>query len=368
MGLWLVAGGTVPASEGKKDKEEKKKTAAKDGDKADKPSLIGVPIPIADPALGVGLAAAGLYTLTLGGSEKPSTFGVGAFWTSSNSWGAAIGARTHLNKDRLRVNGGLGLAQLNYDFFGVGNDSGQSGDSIPIEQSVDFFTAESLFRLGKHLYLGPRYRILNVDTVIDLQGVLPPGLTPPDDELDAVSAFLGLHFEWDSRDNEFSATRGQLMDFYASFFDEIFASDFEFQSYWFDYNRYTSIKKNERRIVAWRATACNVTDGAPFYELCAIGIHDAFRGYQGGRYRDRLSVTAQAEYRWEFIKRWVGAVFGGVAQVAADASDLTFDNVLPAAGIGFRWMVVPARRIDVRVDYAWGEGDSGLYISVGEAF
>ena len=59
LGLLLVAGGTISASENKKD--------------PDKPSLIGVPIPIADPTIGYGLAAAGLYTLKMGGSEKPST-------------------------------------------------------------------------------------------------------------------------------------------------------------------------------------------------------------------------------------------------------------------------------------------------------
>jgi len=365
LGLSLLTGGTIAADE---KESESKSGSAKGVDKENKPSLIGVPIPIADPTLGAGLAAAGLYTLNLGGSEKPSTFGVGAFWTSSNSWGAGLGGRAHLNRDRLRVSGGLGLAQLNYDFFGVGNDSGQSGDSIPIEQEAYFLTAQMLFRLKKNVYLGPQYRILDVDTEIGTTRVIPPGLELPDEDLEAVTAFLGLHFEWDSTDNEFSATRGHLLDFYASVYDEAFASDFEFQSYWLAYNQYHSIKKNERRIVAWRATACNVTDGAPFYELCAIGIRDAFRGYQGGRYRDNISLTAQAEYRWEFVKRWVAAVFGGVGQVSETVSDLTFDNIRPAGGLGFRWMVVPARRIAVRVDYAWGEGDSGLYISVGEAF
>ena len=34
----------------------------------------------------------------------------------------------------------------------------------------------------------------------------------------------------------------------------------------------------------------------PFYDLCLLGQYQDSRGYQTGQYRDRVMLTAQAEY------------------------------------------------------------------------
>jgi len=41
----------------------------------------------------------------------------------------------------------------------------------------------------------------------------------------------------------------------------------------------------------------------PFYELCLLGQYQDSRGYQTGQYRDRVMLTAQAEYRLELWKK-----------------------------------------------------------------
>ena len=99
-----------------------------------------------------------------------------------------------------------------------------------------------------------------------------------------------------------------------------------------------------------------------------IGINDAFRGYFTGRYRDKVSLTVQAEYRWQFFKRWSAVAFGGVAEVARDFDQFSTDNLLPALGVGVRWMAAEKNRINVRLDYAVGKDDGYFYLSVGEAF
>lgn len=116
-----------------------------------------------------------------------------------------------------------------------------------------------------------------------------------------------------------------------------------------------SIRKDNRHIFAVRGTACYATSDAPFYELCSIGIKDKFRGYPGMQYIDQFSVTAQAEFRWEVVPRWIVAFFGGVAQVAPDAGSLNSSNLLPAAGVGARFMMAEKSRIGMRLDLAYGE-------------
>ena len=69
-----------------------------------------------------------------------------------------------------------------------------------------------------------------------------------------------------------------------------------------------------------------------------------------------------------FYKRWGMVVFGGLGQVAPGLFDFTSNNLIPSIGLGGRFLVATENRINVRVDYAWGEDSQALYISVGEAF
>ncbi len=37
-------------------------------------------------------------------------------------------------------------------------------------------------------------------------------------------------------------------------------------------------------------------------------------------------------------------------------------------GLGLRFMVLPAKRINIRVDFAWSTGSNAVHLSVGDAF
>jgi outer membrane protein assembly factor BamA len=212
---------------------------------------------------------------------------------------------------------------------------------------------------------------VSLDTRVDLSGLPLIGDRPniPDEvQRETSSAFVGLELQRNTKNYEFNPTTGSLFDFRADFYEELFGSDFVLQRYTASYNHYLRLGDSDQQVIAVRGTACSVAGDAPFFELCMIGRDDAFRGYQTGRYRDASSATAQAEYRWQFLKRFGMVVFGGVAQVAEGFSSFDAENILPAGGLGFRWMAAVESRINVRVDYAWGDGDSALYILVGEAF
>jgi len=89
------------------------------------------------------------------------------------------------------------------------------------------------------------------------------------------------------------------------------------------------------------------------------------RGYPAGRYRENAMFATQAEFSVSLPKRFGAAAFAGVAP---SLSEFSGDQLLPSVGLGVRWMVAPKNKINLRVDYAWGDGDQALYISIGEAF
>jgi outer membrane protein assembly factor BamA len=348
-----------------------------DGDKSkeDKPhEWVIAPIPVVEPNLGAGLGVVGIFLTPLNKKDEvspKSIFGGGGFYTDNGSWAGALGGKLFISEDRFRVDGGFGYFDVNYDFFGVGNEAGDRGISVPIEQKGPGAAVGQLTRISGKWYLGPRYRYVSLDTRVDLSGLPLIGDRPniPDEvQREMSSAFVGLELQRNTKNYEFNPTTGSLFDFRADFYEELFDNDFVLQRYTASYNHYLRLGDSDQQVIAVRGTACSVAGDAPFFELCMIGRDDAFRGYQTGRYRDASSATAQAEYRWQFLKRFGMVVFGGVAQVAEGFSSFDAENILPAGRLGFRWMAAVESRINVRVDYAWGDGDSALYIFVGEAF
>jgi outer membrane protein assembly factor BamA len=363
LGIPTVA--AEPSAEGNGDSQSKQ----------DKPNeWVVAPIPVIEPNFGAGLGAVSLFLTPLNKKDEvspKSIFGGGGFYTNTGSWGAAVGGKLFISEDRFRVDGGLGYFNLNYDFFGIGNEAGDRGLSVPIEQKGPGGVVGQLTRIVGKWYLGPRYRYYSVKTRIDLSGLPLPGNGPiiPDElQKETRSAFLGVELQRNTKNYEFNPTTGSLLDLRANFYEEVFGSDVVLQKYIASYNHYLRLGEADGHVIAVRGTACSVAGEVPFFELCVIGGDDAFRGYQTGRYREHSSATAQAEYRWQFLKRFGMVAFGGVAQVAEGFSSFDAENILPAAGLGLRWMAAVESRINIRVDYAWGDDDHALYVFVGEAF
>ncbi len=85
-----------------------------------------------------------------------SMVGLGAFYSENESWGVGLGSKLHLDHDTWRVLVGGAEAQVNYDFFGIGNNAGDANRSIPIQQEVTGGTLEVLRRVSAHTYFGGR--------------------------------------------------------------------------------------------------------------------------------------------------------------------------------------------------------------------
>jgi hypothetical protein len=96
------------------------------------------------------------------------------------------------------------------------------------------------------------------------------------------------------------------------------------------------------------------------------GADTLLRGYVRGRYRNNFVGAVEAEYRSGHWRRLGYAVFISAGVAAAVTRDDA--TLLPAAGGGLRYLLAPAERLAVRVDYGWGRNGGGLYIALGEAF
>jgi outer membrane protein assembly factor BamA len=333
-------------------------------------SFVAVPIPFSNPAVGTGLAIVGAYMYRLDpqDTETPSSFtGAGGFYADSESWGFGVAQKFFFNEDRMRLLVSALTTEINYDFYGIGNEAGESGRSIPLTQEADGASATFEYRVAGDVFVGFRLAVADLVTRVKVGSVLPPELDEFELAQDNRIEEVGFIARFDHRDHVYSPSDGHFANLNISSRKVTggLLGDRSYMKYLIDFNRYMPL---DNAVLAYRFSACYTGDDSPFYDVCSFGANSDLRGYTTGRYRDRSKVAAQIEYRRPISDRWAWAAFTGVGTVAPAFSDMSSDNLLPAVGAGVRFTVSKEQRISLRVDIARGADESTLHISVGEAF
>jgi outer membrane protein assembly factor BamA len=284
---------------------------------------------------------------------------------SSGSWGIAAAQSTRLRGDELRIDGFLGYVDVRYDFYGAGSEAGSAGVSVPIAQKGLAFAPELLFQVAPRTFVGLRYRGIRVETAIDaasapaqIEALLGRSVT-------IFSSGFGPRATLDTRDHDMTPSSGVLVDFRANFADEVFGSDFAYETYDLGANYYRRAGKG---VLALRGYACQASDRTPLFDLCLFGAGTDLRGYEAGRYRDRAMFAVQGEYRFPLSGRFGATAFAGVGKVASSFGDMDGAPDLPSVGVGLRWLASEKARVNLSIDLAVGRDDTTAYMYVREAF
>ena len=331
-------------------------------------SLVVAPIPISSPAFGSGLLLITGYVFKLNESDQvspPSWLGGAGAFTNNGSRALALGGRLYLQENKYQTTFAAMRGRANLDFFGIGRIPGRSPISVPLQMEGSIFFGELMRNVGKNIFIGPRYQFRKLTAGID--GPVPPGgFEVPEIDLKSNSAALGFHLQRDRRNSTFYPTKGNLFDFTADFFDQVWGSRREYQTYKIGYNGFRPVAN--KQVFAYRAMACSANGSVPFYDLCLFGFNSDLRGYTTGEFQNRRMFATQAEYRIELPKRFGLVAFGGVGGVARRWNEFRSDQLLPAGGVGLRFKLDKKNHINYRIDLAFGREGRTIAIGLGEAF
>jgi surface antigen Omp85-like protein len=336
------------------------------------------PIPVINPTVGNGLALGVGYLYHLDKDDvrsPPSITGVGGFRTSNGTRGGVIAQKFVLKENKYRLLLVAGRADIHYDFFGIGAAAGDAGISIPIVVSGKGFLIDGSMRVfARNWFAGVRYYVMRSTVNVDRSNVSfnGPGLFPDRPQVPAIdlnlrTGGLGPTLEYDSRSDSFYPRAGEQFRVQASFHGRAVAGRRVYETYSAFYNKYYSL--SPRQVLAGHVAGCYATGSVPFYDLCVLGQSKDIRGYDVGRYIDRVMIASQAEYRLELRKRLGAVAFFGAGEVARKWSNLRSDALKPGGGFGLRFRLTKESHVNLRIDYAWGiDGNRGLYMGVSEAF
>jgi hemolysin activation/secretion protein len=285
--------------------------------------------------------------------------------SENGTWGVMVAEMARLGRDTWRVRGLASYLDLKYDFYGIGADAGESGDSVPLEQTMFLAGGMVLRRVVPNLYLGGSFFWMH--TTVELQEI-PANAPPVPDQTTADLLAPGIQGEFDTRNSDYWPERGSFAELKARFFTTQSGESGTFQRYQLSWSWYNTLKA-KTLVLATNINACAAPGDAPFYGLCTLGAgRYTLRGYVQGRYRDHYGNVLQAELRGHTKGRFGATVFGGLGQVAPSFSDIFDSQWLAAGGAGLRFQLTKKQPIHMRLDYAWGRDGGLLYFSVGEAF
>lgn len=323
-------------------------------------SFIGGPHFSSDTKLGLGLVASGLYRVDKEDKTiSPSNISLYGDVTTRGFYVIGIRSNTIFPREDYRIDLITFFASQPTEYWGIGYQNGKYGASTKYTINEIYLKLDLLKKIIPNTYIGFIGEFVNRNA--DKFG-------NPDCLLgeERVSSYGGggLSLSYDTR------------DFIPNPYDGIYAK-LEYIIYPHFIGNRNTITKTEASfraykqvwkggVLAYELQGIFQGGTVPWNMLVLSGGSRMMRGYYEGRYRDRMMVGTQVELRQHVWRRNGIVVWAGAGNLFNDFSDFHFKETLPTVGFGYRWEF--KNRVNVRLDYGFGRGESAFYFNINEAF
>jgi hypothetical protein len=323
-------------------------------------NLVIVPIPISNPTLGTGLVggAAWFYGQTAEqADQQPASLTAAAgLYTDNNSRALVLGQQNYWSRNRWRFTGAVGAADLNLSL----PSSDDAGDDSDTDWNIEgaFLFAKLARKFAGSWYGGMQVRAIDANQAFG--DVQESDGFDIDASVNAVGS--GVLVEYYSRDMPINSYAGRYFMLDALLNYDALGSDSTYQNYSATYRAYHELR--DGLVFAWEVQGCDRSGRVPLWDACTIRL----RGFSATDYLGKVSGSGQAEIRWQLSPRWGAVGFAGAGFTARAFDERIEDDTIPSYGVGVRFMVLPAKRVNVRVDFARSRDSDAVHVSVGEAF
>ena len=269
-------------------------------------------------------------------------------------------------RERFIHRGELAFRKFPQFYYGIGNASPKVNEELfsYTELGIEHLTYR---RVYQQLYAGLGFRATDTYNIdLDPNGTLSSEVPLGTEPYRAVGFDVGIML--DNRNNVLNTTSGMLAEFRQRFHRTALGSDFNYSVGVLDVRNYWKPFVRRNDVVAMQLYGYFSQGETPFIELATLGGDMIMRGYYEGRYRDNNLLAAQAEYRWHIWKNLGAVGFVGMGDVARRFGDFSLTDIKPSVGAGLRYALIPEENLNIRLDFAVGQGTSNFYINIAEAF
>lgn len=322
-------------------------------------SIIGGPHFSSDTKLGLGLVASGLYRVDHENLDlPPSNISFYSDVTTTGFYLLGIRGTTIFKEDRYRLGVNFYFFSFPSKFWGIGYTNGNRKEDYTTYKRLEKqIRLDFSRRIIPNTYVGitTMYRHVNgkdFDDISFLKG-----------EKSNISTLgAGGFITFDTRDFLPNPYRG----YYAKF-EQIFFPDFwgnRFQRTEMVFRSYHKLWKGA--VLASDIEGLFNYGNTPWSMVALLGGSYQMRGYYEGQYRNNDLIQTQIEIRQHIYNRHGIVVWGGAGNIFPDFDHFKWKETLPTYGLGYRWEF--KKRVNVRLDYGFGKGQSAFYFNIEEAF
>jgi len=322
-----------------------------------------VPLPVLfytpETKLGGGVVLLHSRRATGALEQRPSAFAAQALYTAEGQTMLSTSLEIYTPANRHHFSGGVSYSRYPTAFWGIGDRTPAEAEERYTSRATEV-EVELRRQIQPGLYIGASATTSRVQILQVAEGGLLDG-TEVVGRTGGWGWGGGVSVAHDTRDNVNAPHSGTFARATAN----RFGGEYSFSRYRVDLRHYFEFGPG---VLAAQGVA-TVTDGrVPFYRLPSIGGQNEMRGYQEGRYRDQHALSTQVEYRAPVWRRLGAAAFLSTGAVAPKLGDFGSSDVKLAGGWGIRYLLSRSEGLNVRVDFGYGKGSSGTYITLGEAF
>jgi hypothetical protein len=275
-----------------------------------------------------------------------------------------LGANVYTREEKYILRWRNSFSHFPDKFWGLGNSTPASNKE-PYLYSQFLINPQLMRKISYKFYTGIFYELQRVYNMSYQQG----GLFDQDKIVGRGSSTvsgLGLILAWDSRNNAFSSSKGLFAQLSVVNFNRVIRSDYNFVTYIADVRKFIPLFK--KHALGFQFYGYFNRGSSPIRNLAMLGGSDIMRGYYAGRYRDNDLMAGQIEYRLPLFWR-IGIVgFAGLGRVADKIQDFSYRGLKYSVGSGLRIALKPKEKLNLRIDYGFGNNTQGLYVTVGESF
>jgi hypothetical protein len=330
-------------------------------------SFVVVPGPSYNPQtkFGITVIAMKLFKTNKKDEVSPPSSVVGfANGTTNKSWILGLGTRLYFKEDTWRVKAGVFRGNFEGEMLVFDTERFVGNTS-----SVFVYTANLQRKIFENMYIGGGF----VTTDIDFKS--QAGFQNRTKNTGVIG-----EANYDSKNNQFSPTKGMLASAKITVYREDLGNDYNFEVLGLSYRKYHSFNKNENRVFAgiFESSFGFGPDNSNYNYNYGRG--GSQRGYTGTVFEGKNMLRFEGEYRHYFEKilkarfgtslfAGLGKVYGGTSKVGNNLPQSISDApILPHIGTGVRYKLVPEKNIISRLDFAYGkEKEFTMYFAISEA-
>jgi hypothetical protein len=325
--------------------------------------------PAYTPELGLVLAAGGMLSARMDAKSPRSSLPMSIAYGLSKALVFDARLRSFFFSDRVRVDVDVWAKEMTDHYFGATYEVAHEtelGEDTRYHRHSYQLRPVLLGRVVANLFAGVSLDV-NRTQASDMSETMASDPAVVAGGGDIANVGSGPVVRYDTRDFSQNAFDGLLLEASYSMYRTQGTVSSLYEVAELDYRQYLPLPS---ATLAWNVRARHGFGDVPWTELGGVGSPYDLRGYRWGHYRQKAIAYGIVEYRLRFqsekspFGRHGAVAWLGLGTLGSDYAHL--EGVLPNIGVGYRLVV--QGRLNARLDFGVGHGESALYFNFSEAF